>query len=59
MQRGNTAEIVDELMEALRFDRVTTGPGPERALAAGDAGPGPLPGRELGPEQSLAAGGTG
>jgi DNA-binding FrmR family transcriptional regulator len=26
MQAGRTEEIVDELMEALRFDRVTTGP---------------------------------
>jgi len=30
MQTGHTSEIVDELMEALRFDRVTTGPGRER-----------------------------
>jgi DNA-binding FrmR family transcriptional regulator len=29
MRAGRTAEIVDELMEALRFDRVATGPGPE------------------------------
>ena len=26
MQAGRTDEIVDELMEALRYDRVTTGP---------------------------------
>ena len=26
MQDGRTTEIVDELMEALRFDRITTGP---------------------------------
>ena len=29
MVAGRTDEIVDELMEALRFDRVATGPGPE------------------------------
>ncbi len=29
MVAGRTDEIVDELMEALRYDRVTTGPGPE------------------------------
>ena len=28
MQAGRTDEIVDELMEALRYDRVTTGPAP-------------------------------
>jgi DNA-binding FrmR family transcriptional regulator len=28
---GRTDEIVDELMEALRFDRVTTGPVPENS----------------------------
>src|SRR5213593_4331643 len=27
MQAGRTAEIVDELMEALRYDRIATGPG--------------------------------
>ena len=27
MQAGRTDEIVDELMEALRYDRVATGPG--------------------------------
>ncbi len=32
MVAGRTDEIVDELMEALRFDRVTTGPGPELEL---------------------------
>jgi hypothetical protein len=31
MQAGRIEEIVDELMEALRFDRVTTGPAPEAA----------------------------
>ncbi len=29
MQAGRTGEIVDELMEALRYDRVSTGPRPE------------------------------
>jgi len=29
---GRTDEIVDELMEALRFDRTVTAPGPELAL---------------------------
>ncbi len=33
MLAGRTDEIVDELMEALRYDRITTGPGPELALA--------------------------
>ncbi|MBW3557893.1 MAG: metal-sensitive transcriptional regulator [Actinobacteria bacterium] len=33
MVAGRTDEIVDELMEALRYDRITTGPGPELALA--------------------------
>jgi DNA-binding FrmR family transcriptional regulator len=28
VQEGRTAEVVDELMEALRFDSVTTGPDP-------------------------------
>ncbi|HET7487779.1 MAG TPA: metal-sensitive transcriptional regulator [Acidimicrobiales bacterium] len=28
MVAGRTEEIVDELMEALRYDRVTTGPAP-------------------------------
>ncbi|HZA76487.1 MAG TPA: metal-sensitive transcriptional regulator [Acidimicrobiales bacterium] len=34
MQAGRVDEIVDELMEALRFDRIATGPGPELALTA-------------------------
>ena len=34
MVAGRTGEIVDELMEALRYDRITTGPGPELALSA-------------------------
>jgi DNA-binding FrmR family transcriptional regulator len=38
MRAGRTEEIVDELMEALRFDRVATGPGPELAGAAAEAG---------------------
>ncbi len=29
MVAGRTDEIVDELMEALRYDRTVTGPGPE------------------------------
>ncbi|HSH61027.1 MAG TPA: metal-sensitive transcriptional regulator [Acidimicrobiales bacterium] len=33
MVAGRTDEIVDELMEALRYDRVTTGPGPEARSA--------------------------
>ncbi len=33
MQSGRTEEIVDELMEALRYDRIATGPGPELSLA--------------------------
>lgn len=37
MQAGRTEEIVDELMEALRYDRITTGPGPELTLAADEA----------------------
>ena len=28
MQAGRTGEIVDELMEALRYDRISTGPAP-------------------------------
>src|SRR5918995_6993307 len=32
MVAGRTTEIVDELMEALRFDRTVTGPGPELTL---------------------------
>ncbi|MGH9214669.1 MAG: metal-sensitive transcriptional regulator [Acidimicrobiales bacterium] len=31
MQAGQVDEIVEELMEALRFDRIATGPGPEVA----------------------------
>jgi hypothetical protein len=32
MRAGRTEEIVDELMEALRYDRIATGPrAPERA----------------------------
>ena len=34
MAAGRTDEIVDELMEALRYDRIVTGPGPELELAA-------------------------
>jgi DNA-binding FrmR family transcriptional regulator len=33
MQAGRTDEIVDELMVALRYDHVATGPGPELELA--------------------------
>jgi DNA-binding FrmR family transcriptional regulator len=29
MQEGRTAEIVDELMETLRYDRIATGPSPD------------------------------
>ena len=32
MVAGRTDEVVDELMEALRFDRIATGPGAELAL---------------------------
>jgi DNA-binding FrmR family transcriptional regulator len=32
MVAGRTDEIVEELMEALRYDRTVTGPGPELAL---------------------------
>ncbi len=35
MVAGRTDEIVDELMEALRYDRVTTGPGPEAKTVKG------------------------
>lgn len=42
MVAGRTEEIVEELMEALRFDRVTTGPTgspePSEAGAASEAG---------------------
>ena len=34
MQAGRIDEIVDELMEALRYDRIATGPGEELALSA-------------------------
>jgi DNA-binding FrmR family transcriptional regulator len=37
MRAGRTEEIVDELMEALRYDRISTGPGPELTLVEGDA----------------------
>ncbi|CAN5136574.1 copper-sensing transcriptional repressor CsoR [soil metagenome] len=37
MREGRTSEIVDELMDALRYDRVATGPGPELALVDGEA----------------------
>ncbi len=37
MVAGRTDEIVDELMEALRYDRVATGPGPELALGGEEA----------------------
>lgn len=33
MVAGRTDEIVDELMEALRYDQTATGPGPELELA--------------------------
>jgi DNA-binding FrmR family transcriptional regulator len=39
MREGRTTEIVDELMEALRFDRTSTGPAPELAVLDGDAAP--------------------
>ncbi len=32
MMAGRTDEIVEELMEALRYDRTVTGPGPELSL---------------------------
>ncbi|MGH9242936.1 MAG: metal-sensitive transcriptional regulator [Acidimicrobiales bacterium] len=32
MVAGRTDEIVEELMEALRYDRTVTGPGPELSL---------------------------
>ena len=37
MRSGRTAEIVDELMEALRYDRIAMGPGPELAVAAAES----------------------
>ena len=33
MKAGRTTEIVDELMQALRFDRITTGPVRDEAAA--------------------------
>lgn len=38
MVAGRTDEIVDELMEAMRFDRITLGPGPEVDVADESAG---------------------
>lgn len=40
MQAGRIDEIVDELMEALRYDRIATGPGPGHELSgvAAEAG---------------------
>jgi len=35
MVAGRTDEIVDELMEALRYDRITTGPSPEVGVTGG------------------------
>jgi CsoR family transcriptional regulator, copper-sensing transcriptional repressor len=41
MQSGRTSEIVDELMEALRYDRVSTGPSEaEPGVALSDVGGG-------------------
>lgn len=37
MVAGRTDEIVDELMEALRYDHTATGPGPELALTGEEA----------------------
>jgi DNA-binding FrmR family transcriptional regulator len=37
MRAGRTEEIVDELMEALRFDRIATGPGPELSASPAEA----------------------
>ncbi len=37
MVAGRTDQIVEELMEALRYDRSVTGPGPELAITAGKA----------------------
>ncbi|MEA2900537.1 MAG: CsoR family transcriptional regulator, copper-sensing transcriptional repressor [Actinomycetota bacterium] len=39
MKAGRTTEIVDELMQALRFDRITTGPVRDEAPAAPAAAP--------------------
>src|SRR6266508_2330083 len=36
MRDGHTDAIVEELMEALRYDRVATGPGPELVVIAGE-----------------------
>ncbi len=38
MVAGRTDEIVDELMEAMRFDRIAMGPGPELDAADESAG---------------------
>jgi len=38
MVAGRTDEIVDELMEAMRFDRIAMGPGPELDAADEAAG---------------------
>ncbi len=38
MVAGRTDQIVDELMEALRFDRIATAPGPELALTVEESG---------------------
>lgn len=35
MVAGRTSEIVDELMDALRYDRTAMGPGPELELSVG------------------------
>ena len=37
MVAGRTDEIVEELMEALRYDRISTGPGAELALSGEEA----------------------
>ena len=37
MVAGRTDEIVEELMEALRYDRTVTAPGPELGLSEGEA----------------------
>ena len=36
MQAGRTEEIVDELMEALRYDRIATGPGGAELVPLGE-----------------------
>ena len=38
MRAGRVDEIVDELMEALRYDRTAMGPGPELVSAKGGRG---------------------